>query len=96
MTFLVKTTLRLILSRRCKLTFSYFVQFSVPRAEETGDPIYGNTAPNEVDDQPKPVPVSRYSEYVTSLKRDKNAGFGKQYKVHCNKTMQLLSVFCAF
>ena len=51
------------------------------RGPDTGDPIYGNTEAKEVDDKPKPVPVNRFSEYVTRLKREKNAGFGKQYKV---------------
>ena len=51
------------------------------RVPDTGEPIYGNTDPEQVDDKPKPVPVNRFSEYVTRLKREKNAGFGKQYKV---------------
>ena len=49
--------------------------------EATADPIYGNTAADDLDDKPKPIPVSQFSEYVTQLKREKNAGFAKQYKV---------------
>ncbi|XP_068677380.1 receptor-type tyrosine-protein phosphatase T-like isoform X2 [Montipora foliosa] len=49
--------------------------------ETTADPIYGNTAADDLDDKPKPIPVSQFSEYVTQLKREKNAGFAKQYKL---------------
>ncbi|XP_068725970.1 receptor-type tyrosine-protein phosphatase S-like isoform X4 [Montipora capricornis] len=49
--------------------------------EATADPIYGNTAADDLDDKPKPIPVSQFSEYVTQLKREKNAGFAKQYKL---------------
>ncbi|XP_068677378.1 receptor-type tyrosine-protein phosphatase T-like isoform X4 [Montipora foliosa] len=49
--------------------------------EATADPIYGNTAADDSDDKPKPIPVSQFSEYVTQLKREKNAGFAKQYKL---------------
>ncbi|KAK2555070.1 Receptor-type tyrosine-protein phosphatase mu [Acropora cervicornis] len=34
----------------------------------------------ETEDKPKPIPVSQFSEYVTQMRRDKNAGFAKQYK----------------
>ena len=61
--------------------FDSICSYSVARVPDTGDPIYGNTEPAEIDDKPKPVPVNRFSEYVTRLKREKNAGFVKQYKV---------------
>lgn len=61
--------------------FTRIVQFSVEGPPATSDPIYGNAMPDEIDEKPTPVPLSRFSEYVTSLKRDKNAGFAKQYKV---------------
>ena len=51
--------------------------------ENTGEPIYGNAELEKVEDTPKPVPVNQFSEYVTLLKRDNNAGFEKQYAV-CN------------
>ncbi|XP_015755726.1 PREDICTED: receptor-type tyrosine-protein phosphatase delta-like isoform X2 [Acropora digitifera] len=35
----------------------------------------------ETEDKPKPIPVSQFSEYVTQMRRDKNAGFAKQYKL---------------
>ncbi|XP_074611759.1 receptor-type tyrosine-protein phosphatase S-like isoform X4 [Acropora palmata] len=47
----------------------------------TGEPIYGNAAVMETEDKPKPIPVSQFSEYVTQMRRDKNAGFAKQYKL---------------
>ena len=47
----------------------------------TGEPIYGNAEVIETEDKPKPIPVSQFSEYVTQMRRDKNAGFAKQYKV---------------
>ena len=47
----------------------------------TAEPIYGNAAVMETEDKPKPIPVSQFSEYVTQMRRDKNAGFAKQYKV---------------
>ena len=47
----------------------------------TGEPIYGNAEVMETEDKPKPIPVSQFSEYVTQMRRDKNAGFSKQYKV---------------
>ena len=59
------------------------VQRSVQRVENTGEPIYGNAELEEVEDTPQPVAVNQFSEYVTLLKRDNNAGFEKQYKV-CN------------
>ena len=55
----------------------------VQRVENTGEPIYGNAELEKVEDAPKPVPVNQFSEYVTLLKRDNNAGFEKQYAV-CN------------
>ncbi|XP_015753443.1 PREDICTED: receptor-type tyrosine-protein phosphatase mu-like [Acropora digitifera] len=47
----------------------------------TGEPIYGNAAVMETEDKPKPIPVRQFSEYVTQMRRDKNAGFAKQYKL---------------
>ena len=47
----------------------------------TAEPIYGNAEVMETEDKPKPIPVSQFSEYVTQMRRDKNAGFAKQYKV---------------
>ena len=47
----------------------------------TGEPIYGNAAVMETEDKLKPIPVRQFSEYVTQMRRDKNAGFAKQYKV---------------
>ena len=47
----------------------------------TAEPIYGNAKVTETEDKPKPIPVSQFSEYVTQMRREKNAGFAKQYKV---------------
>ena len=61
-------------------TFSLFFLPGEP-VGATGEPIYGNAAVMETEDKPKPIPVSQFSEYVTQMRRDKNAGFAKQYKV---------------
>ncbi|XP_015755647.1 PREDICTED: receptor-type tyrosine-protein phosphatase delta-like [Acropora digitifera] len=47
----------------------------------TAEPIYGNAEVTETEDKPKPIPVSQFSEYVTQMRREKNAGFAKQYKL---------------
>ena len=43
--------------------------------------LYENAAVEGTEDMHKPIPVSQFSEYVTQMRRDKNAGFAKQYKV---------------
>ena len=47
----------------------------------TAEPIYGNVEVADIEEKPKPIPVSQFSEYVTQMRREKNAGFAKQYKV---------------
>ena len=47
----------------------------------TAEPIYGNVEVADTEEKPKPIPVSQFSEYVTQMRREKNAGFAKQYKV---------------
>ena len=44
-------------------------------------PLCENAAVQGAVDIRKPIPVSQCSEYVTQMRRDKNAGFAKQYKV---------------
>ncbi|XP_067027504.1 receptor-type tyrosine-protein phosphatase S-like isoform X3 [Acropora muricata] len=47
----------------------------------TAEPIYGNVEVADTEEKPKPIPVSQFSEYVTQMRREKNAGFAKQYKL---------------
>ena len=44
-------------------------------------PLYQNAAVEETEVIHKPIPVRQFSEYVTQMRRDKNAGFAKQHKV---------------
>ena len=44
-------------------------------------PLYENAAVEGTEDMHKPIPVSQFSEYISQMRRDKNAGFAKQHKV---------------
>ena len=45
-------------------------------------PIYSNTEPeDDSHDDPMPVPVDRFAEYVTCIRRGKDSAITKQYKV---------------
>ena len=64
------------------LWIEYSVYFErLTNGGETTMPLYQNAAVEETEVIHKPIPVRQFSEYVTQMRRDKNAGFAKQHKV---------------